>query len=352
MTHSTIRRLIAVTLASALLTGCEDGAAPFGAKASGTVDATAGAKPQKPRKGDVETPDVYSTTGEALWDGRPSLGGIWVAAPDAVNPERVMIRNAKTGKSVTGALFRRERENPGPPLQISSDAAEALGMLAGQPGTISVVALGRAEPEPVLADEAVAATETEAEADKAVSPVAASATPASTDVGAVAGAAIDAAEGVTLPTDAAVAPEGAPDTPAAEVAATPPARKGFLGGLFKPRKPRADAGAPLSAITDTAPPAPVGAPAVAATIETAPIDPAPAAAPGGTFRYAIGAFSVEANATTAADTLGKAGLTASVQPGTTAGKPIWAVYATGTGNKADLLAKIKSLGFKDAYSVK
>ena len=31
---------------------------------------------------------------------------------------------------MSGALFRRERENPGPILQVSSDAANALDMLA------------------------------------------------------------------------------------------------------------------------------------------------------------------------------------------------------------------------------
>ncbi len=94
---------------------------------------------------DVEAPDVFAVTDEALWDGRPSLGGVWVASPDATDPERVILRNPTNGKFVIGALFKRERDNPGPTLQISSDAAEALGLLAGQPGTISVTALRREE---------------------------------------------------------------------------------------------------------------------------------------------------------------------------------------------------------------
>ena len=80
---------------------------------------------------DVEAPDVFQVTGQGLWDGRPSLGGVWVAHPDATDPERVIIRNSANGKFVIGALFRRERANPGPELQVSSDAAEALGLLAG-----------------------------------------------------------------------------------------------------------------------------------------------------------------------------------------------------------------------------
>ena len=94
---------------------------------------------------DVEAPDVFQVTDQALWDGRPSLGGVWVASPDATDPERVILRNPANGKFVIGALFKRERDNPGPTLQISSDAAEALGLLAGQPGQINVTALRREE---------------------------------------------------------------------------------------------------------------------------------------------------------------------------------------------------------------
>ncbi len=99
---------------------------------------------------DVEAPDVFQVTEAGLWDGRPSLGGVWVAHPDVAEPERVIIRNTETGAFVIGALFRRERENPGPALQVSSDAADALDMLAGSPASLNVTALRR-EPVPVEA---------------------------------------------------------------------------------------------------------------------------------------------------------------------------------------------------------
>ena len=70
-------------------------------------------------------------TDQGLWDGRPSLGGVWVAHPDVTEPERVIIRNEANGKFVIGALFRRERELPGPKLQMSSDAAAALERAGG-----------------------------------------------------------------------------------------------------------------------------------------------------------------------------------------------------------------------------
>lgn len=101
---------------------------------------------------DVEAPEVFSATEAGLWDGRPSLGGVWVAHPDAKDPERVRIRNEANGQFVVGALFRREREVPGPRLQLSSDAAQAIGVIAGAPVELSVVAL-RKEQKPVAPPE-------------------------------------------------------------------------------------------------------------------------------------------------------------------------------------------------------
>lgn len=94
---------------------------------------------------DVEAPDIFQVTDRGLWDGRPSLGGVWVAHPDAAEPERVIIRNQDNGKSVVGALFRKEAATPGPAIQVSSDAAQALEMLAGAPATLSVIALRKEE---------------------------------------------------------------------------------------------------------------------------------------------------------------------------------------------------------------
>ena len=138
-------RPITLLVSILALTACQDGELnlPFlgGDAAEETTSQTAptGSTTEQ----DVEAPDVFSVTEEGLWDGRPSLGGIWVAHPDVEEPERVVIRNETTGESVVGALFRRERDNPGPALQVSSDAAEQLGMLAGAPQLLNVVALRR-----------------------------------------------------------------------------------------------------------------------------------------------------------------------------------------------------------------
>lgn len=156
---------------------------------------------------DVEAPDVFQVTEAGLWDGRPSLGGVWVAHPDVRDPERVIIRNEANGNFVIGALFRRERENPGPALQVSSDAAAALGMLAGAPAELQVTALRREE----VADPTPAPTTSfENPEDIAATPLDA---PDATPVDPIAGAAaaIDAAEASTpAPAPAPAAPAPAP----------------------------------------------------------------------------------------------------------------------------------------------
>lgn len=90
---------------------------------------------------DVEAPEIFGETDDGLWDGRPSLGGVWVAYPEVTDPERVIIRNTENDRFVIGALFRRERLTPGPAFQVSSDAAAELGLLAGQPARLNVTAL-------------------------------------------------------------------------------------------------------------------------------------------------------------------------------------------------------------------
>ena len=173
----------AAFLAVALvLTGCEETGTP--AEGDPTVPTQTGGTSVNR---DVERPDVFSVSENALWDGRPSLGGVWVAYPANVDPERVIIRNLANGKSVLGALFRRERENPGPKIQLSSDAAAALGVIAGSPTEISIVVLRREEvvvevPPPVV--EAAEDVATEPEAPEAEAPVVVAPTPAPESAGA------------------------------------------------------------------------------------------------------------------------------------------------------------------------
>ncbi|KAA9008743.1 SPOR domain-containing protein [Histidinibacterium aquaticum] len=190
--------------AGLLLTACENGELqmPFASRATETPAAdSAAAGTVELVERDVEAPEVFQVTEPGLWDGRPSLGGVWVAHPDVDEPERVIIRNRENGQFVIGALFRRERDNPGPRLQVSSDAAEALGVLAGAPTELNVTALRREEgPGDAAAVSAPAPSDETATFDEAPGVETASLEPAGTTPAA------PAAEATLAP-----APQAAPD---------------------------------------------------------------------------------------------------------------------------------------------
>jgi cell division septation protein DedD len=138
--------LAGTLLVSGLLAGCDEQGKFSFPTANGAKNVAQAAAPTGPTiERDVEAPEIFSVTDDGLWDGRPSLGGVWVAHPDVAEPERVIIRNQTNGKFVVGALFRRERDIPGPSLQISSDAAASLGILAGAPAKLNVTALRKVQ---------------------------------------------------------------------------------------------------------------------------------------------------------------------------------------------------------------
>ena len=190
------------------LSGCENANLPAflqgGNSASPSDSAiTTNSRATRLVERDVEAPEVFQVSEAGLWDGRPSLGGVWAAHPDVAEPERVIIRNEANGNFVIGALFRKERETPGPRLQISSDAAAALGVLAGAPTQLNVVALRREE----VADDAIAAPSQDA-------PITDATLDAPTDV---------AATTLDPVTESAAAALDAAPAPAAEAPARPAA---------------------------------------------------------------------------------------------------------------------------------
>ena len=243
---------------------------------------------------DVEAPDVFSATEAGLWDGRPSLGGVWVAHPDVTDPERVIIRNTTNDKFVVGALFRRERDIPGPRLQISSDAAEALGMLAGAPAQLNVTALRK--------EEVSVAPELDATEVDAVAPP--------TDVTATT---LDPIEGAAAVLDA---PATDATAPAAVVSS------GIQPAATTPKPTPAAARAPASGLSKPF--------------------------------IQIGIFSVQANAERTAKQLRSAGIIPTVKEFERSGKTFWRVVvgpAGSAGERSQLLTKIKEEGFTDAYAV-
>lgn len=263
---------------------------------------------------DVEVPEVFQATDDGLWDGRPSLGGVWVAHPDVAEPERVIIRNEDNGKFVIGALFKRERENPGPVFQVSSDAAAALGILAGAPGRLNVTALRREE-VPLSGELPLdpAAVDPDAETVEFDAPETID-TETLEDPVQLAAAALDSA--VTVPT-----PEATPEPELTNVVPT---------------------AAPVatelpSTVTAVAPPArPTELPLDKPFIQ-------------------IGLFSVEDNAVRNGNTLRDAGIIPAVVQEDSNGRIYWRVLAGPAPTEADrasLLAKLKSMGYADAYAVR
>lgn len=282
------------------LSGCEEIA---GAAVENTPNAPRGAGATSVNR-DVERPDVFSVTERALWDGRPSLGGVWVAYPANIDPERVVIRNGANGKSVIGAMFRRERDNPGPKIQLSSDAAVALGIVAGTPVEISIIVLRREEivvdvPEATVAAADGSMTIPPRRGALAVPVVVAPVAAPVVDTSAASFAAIVeqtlgdvpvSGENAEAPVDEAAASQG-------------------LGGLFRLRKPYIQ----------------------------------------------IGTFGEEANATALVEDLLAAGVHAQIQADNPEVPTLWRVisgpYAKRSERTAQLLI-IKGLGYTDAFFFK
>lgn len=307
-----MRRGLAVSgLGLLVLAGCDEGgnAALFKPKARTDAEPAQTTASGAAVERDIEAPEVFEVADKGLWDGRPSLGGVWVAHPDVKQPERVLITNRANSKSVIGALFRRERETPGPILQVSSDAAVELGMLAGAPADLKVVALRR-EKKTV---EPLVETPDEAPAEAVATAAPAAAAPAQAQAPAPA-AAIEA-----TPLDP-VAGAAAAAINAAEIAAAARSQSGT-------------GAAPSAAAAPQAASAP-------SALEKPYIQ--------------IGIFSLEQNARDAAAKITGSGLTPRVLSQTSQGKPFWRVIVGPTSNASDRaaqLAKIKAAGFADAYPV-
>ena len=287
-------KMFGAVLALGTLAGCEEGTQlgflqPASSSSNSETTATATTKLVER---DVEAPDVFQVNEAGLWDGRPSLGGVWVAHPDVKEPERVIIRNNTNGKFVIGALFRRERESPGPRLQASSDAAAALGMLAGGPVELNVTALRR---ETVEETPEPAPIEKPAEVETASLP--------SSDI----------SESALDPiTAAAAAIEAA--GPATEAKPEP-----------SPSAAVAKAAAPVKS------PSPLDRPYIQ-----------------------IGIFSVEANANRTAAQMRNAGMLPTIFKEKLSGKTYWRVVvgpAMTKGERSALLKQIREAGFSDAYAV-
>jgi len=343
-------RLGVALCAALVLAGCETG--PLAGLSQPRADGAerVGIAPGTVVEQDEEAPDVFQATERGLWDGRPSLGGVWVAHPDVREPQRVVIRNTANGKSTIGALFRRDGQAPGPRILISSDAAATLEILAGQPTDLSVVALVRREIE-VAPPPEPDGPETETGTGVA-------------DGGAADGeAAAIAAAALAATGTAAEAGSEAVDAASADpsvLTPEPPApRRGLFGFLRRGGTAPAAPDSATAIESDTLAPAAVETQSLDAAAPAAAAAAAPAAAPAtsGLARpyVQVGIFSVEANATEVADRLRAAGIVPEVRQSQSGERTIWRVLAGPATTRADLdavLDSVKALGFADAYFVR
>lgn len=301
MVSAGAKQLALVLMGVAFLSACEEGKEfkPFGKKDASAETAQAGdSTGATVIERDVEAPEVFQVSDKGLWDGRPSLGGVWVTHPEVAEPERVIIRNEANGKFVIAALYKPERnlDRPGPKLLVSSDAAEALGMLAGAPSPLNVTAL-RHEEIPVEPPVAEAPTVDTLEQPEAIEETAITETVSDDPVAVIAASAIEEA----------TASSNSKETVAAA--------------------------APSSGPIETAPQA-------TSRLEKPYIQ--------------IGIFSIESNADKTSKLLSDAGVLPTVKKSTTNGKDYWRVVvgpSLTSSERSAMLNKVKGLGFGDAYPV-
>ncbi|MEM8755566.1 MAG: hypothetical protein AAGF90_21590, partial [Pseudomonadota bacterium] len=160
------------------LSGCAEGSGGGGAGPGAQVQ-TASTSPRAL----VLDPGAFEARGVTIWDGRQTPSGVWLAHPLAKGVRRVRVTNLQTGFEIEGALFRRDPALTGPSILISSDAAAALGVDAGLPTELYVVALANPPRDEAVAEAAPAPTdapaaETEQAAEETTDVAAAEAAPA------------------------------------------------------------------------------------------------------------------------------------------------------------------------------
>lgn len=314
------------------LTACEEGNSPslFTGNGQGGLFGKKETPPDQPATNgsiklverDVESPEVFQVTEKALWDGRPSLGGVWVAHPDSKQPERVIIRNETNGKFVIGALFKRERDNPGPKLQLSSDAASALAVLAGAPTTLNVTVLRK---ETVTVDDGGSPKATETVTTQVLEP-----TPT------------EEIESSVLKSVAEAEAKTTPDTTkTVEIEANKQTTKPVL------RPTKKSGNAEKVAVAPAATPKTAAAPTPAPTTTSTSGLNQPF--------IQLGFFSVESNAKNTLKSLETRKIPGKLVKSTAKGKTFWRVLAGPAQTKGErdaYMTEIKKMGFSDAYLTK
>ena len=92
-----------------------------------------------------EKPEILDISASVIWDGEQTLGGNWISHPNVDSPERVLIKNISSGKSIVGAIFQQTKKMETENAVISSDAARALGISKNNQTKVQIIAVRVAE---------------------------------------------------------------------------------------------------------------------------------------------------------------------------------------------------------------
>ena len=310
-------------------------------------------------------PDVFEATGLAMWDGRQTLQGIWVAHPDARSARRVRIANPETGRAVDGALFRRDESLTGPPVLISSEAANALGLRPGFPVELEITALRplaaeeRAETSEAPADDAAETTKVATPASEAENNQDVAAAEPTAPAEESAGSAPERNEDTTQPAETEK-PKEIEVAAAPATAETPPAAKPEPDAQPESEAAPKQEAAQVAETTAPAPTAPERAapaedPAPAAEVAAAAPPPSKPARPLARPFLQAGTFGVPENATGLVARLKRQGIPAKSQSFTSSGKTFARVVAgpfANAGERRAALRALRKLGITDAVPVR
>lgn len=89
---------------------------------------------------DQEVPGAFSMEGTAVRDRLDGAAGLWASVPGLKRPERALVENPATGRTVVVALYSGGR---GGAVRLSGQAAERLGV-EDRPVTVRITALRQA----------------------------------------------------------------------------------------------------------------------------------------------------------------------------------------------------------------
>ncbi|MDH3666260.1 MAG: SPOR domain-containing protein [Paracoccaceae bacterium] len=153
-------RVLALTLMAGVTGGCMGLDQSAQDPAPGVAQKAVPAPKTAPRLVLVADPDTFQAEDFLLWNGEETLRGRWIAFPDLGAARQVRVTNGETGAVTDAAMLRRDAGAAGPRIIVSSQAADALGLVPGHATQVTIEALTYADPAAV---EAAAATKPDAE---------------------------------------------------------------------------------------------------------------------------------------------------------------------------------------------